>query len=81
MQLAWGFLCISIAGLLMIGVATALYGIVVVDGAAKSWHEHNVIVAWFLHKADSITQFVGDHVPGPPAMAPSPSSTATPSPQ
>jgi hypothetical protein len=87
LRLGYGFLFISLIGLVAASVRALLYISYVLELAshaihrtAESWHESNNIVAWFLHKADVITQFIADHAHHASAASPSPSPTATPSP-
>jgi hypothetical protein len=87
LRLAYGFLFISLIGLAAAAVRAGVYISHVLDGMSRavhklaaSWHESNGIIAWFLHKADVVIQFLAAHTTASHMSAPSPSPTATPAP-
>ena len=84
--LGYGFLVISLIGLVAAGMRAGIYVAAAINTAsqavhklAESWHESNGIIAWFLHKADAIMQFFASHAPtAAPSPLPSPSPTPVP---
>jgi hypothetical protein len=85
LRLGYGFLFISLIGLIAAAARAGVYISHVLDGAsqavhkvADSWHESNGIIAWGLHKLDAILQLLAGHAQNSPISAPSPSPTATP---
>jgi hypothetical protein len=87
LRLGYGFLLISLVGLVAAAFRASVYISHVVawvaqaiHGVADSWHESNSIMAWFLHKADAIMQFFASQTATAANASPSPSPTPTPVP-